>query len=151
MEPIVFCLHFRGQASRGTDKRNLFRITASAPSCNFATELSEHGIAGKVSVLPGDMAFSDSELELTNSNSFSGHASLSFGDGPDAIELQATQSGQFEPAGDEGAMSGAITWHVSGGEGQFSGAKGFVTSVLTLKEDGQFSEYQTGLVYLRKP
>jgi hypothetical protein len=152
MEPIVFCLHFRGQASRGTDKRNLFRVTASAPSCNFATEVSEDGVSGKISVLPGDMAFSESELELTGSDSFSGHASLSFGDGPHTLELKAAAAGHFESAAKAGTsgetITGAITWHVAGGDGQFSGAKGFVTSVLTLREDGQFSEYQTGVLFL---
>ena len=151
MEPIVFCLHFRGQASRGADKRNLFRITASAPSCNFATELSDDGVSGKVSVLPGDMAFSESELELTGSDSFSGHSSLAFGDGPHAIELKAAASGHFESTSGSGkpgeTITGAITWHVAGGEGQFTGAKGFVTSVLTLREDGEFSEYQTGMIF----
>jgi hypothetical protein len=150
VEPIVFCLHFRGQASRGTDKRNLFRVTASAPSCNLATELSDSGVSAKVSVLPGDMAFSESEIELTGTDSFSGHTSLSFGDGPHAIELEAVAPGHFESAGAAEAMTGAITWHVRSGEGQFTGAKGFVTSVLTLHEDGAFSEYQTGLVYLNK-
>jgi hypothetical protein len=148
MEPIIFCLHFRGQASRGTDKRNLFRITASAPSCNLATELSDAGVHSRVSVLPGDMAFADSELELTGSESFSGRASISFGDGPHALELRAAAQGHFESTPKQGEMSGAVTWRVEGGEGQFAGAKGFVTSVLTLHEDGQFSEFQTGLLYL---
>ncbi len=148
MEPLVFCLHFRGQASRGTDKRNLFRVTASAPSCNIATELSESGISAKIAVLPGDMAFAESELELTGTNSFGGKASLSFGDGPHALELTAAAPGHFESAESQ-TLTGAITWHITGGEGQFAGAKGFVTSVVTLREDGQFVEVQTGVVYLR--
>lgn len=149
MEPIVFCLHFRGQASRGTDKRSLFRVTASAPSCNLSTELSDSGVSAKISVLPGDMAFSESELEITGSDAFSGHASLSFGDGPHAIELAAVAPGHLESGDSSESMTGAITWHIQSGEGQFAGAKGFVTSVLTLREDGQFSEVQTGVVYLQ--
>lgn len=150
MEPLVFCLHFRGQASRGSDKRNLFRVTASAPSCNLGTELSETGIAAHVSVLPGDMAFSESEIEVTGASAFTGKASLSFGDGPHALELIPTAPGQFDHAAHEGSMTGAITWQIASGEGQFEGAKGFVTSVVSVREDGQFSEYQTGVVYLRK-
>jgi hypothetical protein len=150
MEPIIFCLHFRGQASRGAEKRTLFRITASAPSCNVATELSDAGVQGRVSVLPGDMAFADSELELTGSDSFNGRASISFGEGPHALELRGAAQGHFESTTDRGEMSGAITWRIESGEGQFSGARGFVSSVLTLHEDGQFSEFQTGLVFLGK-
>lgn len=144
----MFCLHFRGQASRGTDKRNLFRVTASAPSCNLATELSDEGIAAKISVLPGDMAFAESELEVAGTNSLTGHASISFGDGPHSLELKAVGPGHLE-SGDSAHMTGAITWHVAGGEGQFAGAKGFVTSLVTLREDGQFIDVQTGVLYLR--
>ena len=150
MEPIIFCLHFRGQASRNADKRSLFRITASAPSCNVATELSDNGVHGAVSVLPGDMAFADSEIELTAADAFIGRASICFGDGPHALELRGAAHGHFDATTERGEMTGAITWKIASGEGQFAGARGFVSSVLTLHEDGQYSEFQTGVVFLSK-
>jgi len=147
MEPIVFILHFRGQASHFGEKRNQVRINASAPSSTITTSIGEHGLDSRTNAIEGDMAFAESEFELTGTESFTGKESISFGDGPHVLELVASGPGRLESVAD-GNMTGTIGWRIQGGEGQFEAATGFLSSVFTMKSDGQFNEYQVGVLFL---
>ena len=147
MDPIVYSMHFRGQASTRADDPKSFKLTASAASCTFTTMIGAAGVEGRFSVVDdGDMAFSESEFHITGPDSFSGKESISFGD-LHVLELVPSQPGQFSRSGPGGIMTGSITWRVEGGEGQFTGASGYVTSMFTLDHDGQINEYQVGMIH----
>ena len=43
--------------------------------------------------------------------------------------------------------AGAAHWKVEGGEGQFAGATGLITSNFTLSETGEINDYQLGVIF----
>ena len=47
-----------------------------------------------------------------------------------------------------GTMAGSVSWHVQGGTGRFESATGLITSIFTLTDSGDLSEYQCGLIFV---
>jgi len=47
-----------------------------------------------------------------------------------------------------GVTGGSATWKVDGGEGQFAGARGLITTAFTLSDTGERSDYHCGLIFL---
>jgi hypothetical protein len=45
--------------------------------------------------------------------------------------------------------SGAVSWKVDGGEGQFAGASGYITSNFTMDEAGHVTDNQFGVIYIK--
>ena len=45
--------------------------------------------------------------------------------------------------------SGAGMWRVDGGEGQFEGASGYITSNFTMDESGHVTDNQLGVIYVK--
>jgi hypothetical protein len=52
------------------------------------------------------------------------------------------------PAIAPGLMAGSATWKVEGGDGQFSEARGFITTTFTLTDAGERCDYHCGLIFL---
>ena len=48
-----------------------------------------------------------------------------------------------------GLTHGSVVWRVEGGEGQFAGATGLITSNFTLSDKGDVTDNQFGLIYCR--
>jgi hypothetical protein len=46
-------------------------------------------------------------------------------------------------------MHGAVTWKVDGGDGQFEGATGLITSNFVLSDTGDVVDHQFGLIFLK--
>jgi hypothetical protein len=46
-------------------------------------------------------------------------------------------------------MHGVVSWRVEGGEGQFAGASGLITSNFTLSADGQVTDHHFGVLWVR--
>jgi hypothetical protein len=53
------------------------------------------------------------------------------------------------PSADARYSAGAVTWKVEGGEGQFEGASGYITSNFMVTEDGEVTDYQFGVIFLK--
>jgi hypothetical protein len=45
--------------------------------------------------------------------------------------------------------SGAVMWRVDGGDGQFAGASGYITSNFTMDEAGHVTDNQFGVIYVK--
>ena len=50
---------------------------------------------------------------------------------------------------DPALKQGTVTWTVEGGQGQFDGAAGTITSNFTLNEAGDVNDCHLGIIYLR--
>ena len=74
--------------------------------------------------------------------------SISFGD-DHTLEFSTMGEGHLGASADPKTMSGAVTWKVDGGEGQFQGASGFITSNFLVTDQGEVTDYQFGVIFLK--
>lgn len=148
MRTIFYTMHFRGQTSPAKSDPKVLRTTASATSSVLTTKIRESGVQSELQVSDGELAFLESEFRLTSPELFQGDGSITVGDeGDHVLRFSVVEHGHVDPQIEPGTVTGTSSWKVSGGEGQFSEARGFITSVFTISAAGEFTEYQLGLLF----
>ena len=143
MKPITYSLQFRGQVS---ELENGLSKQASAPGCALVTSLSHEGVASSFVWAPGDEeALFESTLAFTGDDGFEECGTIVFSRGH---TLRAHGRGRLAQSVDEHLRHGAVVWTVVGGEGQFAGASGRITSNFFLSDTGDLTENQLGVVFM---
>jgi hypothetical protein len=149
MRQIVYNLHFRSKATPTDSEGKVLRATGSAVSGSTTTLVSPDGVQSSYAAQPGDVALFESEVRITAPNIFTEKGSISFGE-DHRLLFSCFGQGQLIPSTDgSNLMCGAVTWKVEGGEGQFEGATGLITSNFTLSDTGEVNDYQLGLLFIR--
>jgi hypothetical protein len=142
MRPVTYSLQFRGLASV---LENGLRKEASAPGCALVTSLTHDGVAGSFVWAPGDdEAFLDTTLALTAPNVFEERGTIVFARGH-AVRVRGR--GRLAQSHDPHLRHGTVVWEVVGGEGQFGGASGRITSNFLLSDTGDLTENQLGVIF----
>jgi hypothetical protein len=149
MRQVIYTMHFRGQASRSGDAATALRTTAIGTSCTINTVVGPGGVQTDLHAAPGDLAFLESQVQITPPDSFEGRGTLMFGDETEhVLRFSTIKAGHFGPSAMPGVMAGTVSWRIDGGGGQFASATGFITSTFTLSDSGELSEYHCGLIFL---
>jgi hypothetical protein len=149
MRQIVYNLHFRSKATPADAEGKVLRTTGSAVSGRATTLVGPGGIESSYAAQPGDAALFESEVRITAPNLFTETGSISFGEGHRLL-FSCFGQGQLLPSTDGShLMCGAVTWKAEGGEGQFEGATGLITSNFTLNNEGEINDYQLGLLFVK--
>lgn len=148
MRQIVYNLHFRGKATPADSGGRVLRETGTAVSATWTTLITATGVENTYAAQAGELALLESEVTITGPNLFTERGSISFGD-DHRIDFSCFGQGQLLETGGSGMMSGAVTWKVEGGSGQFEGASGLITSNFTMSDSGELNDYQLGLIYLK--
>ena len=113
------------------------------------TVVTPTGVETTLRSIPGDLAFLESEIRLTDQHGFEGEGVLTFGDDSEhGFRFKTTQGGQLRPSPLPGLLSGTVSWHVEGGSGRFKAATGFIASTFTVTESGELNDYQCGLIFM---
>jgi hypothetical protein len=94
------------------------------------------------------MAFFESEVRMTGPQHFTESGSITFGD-DHTLNFITVGQGELIPSADPKEMSGAVTWKVDSGEGQFAGATGYITSNFLVSDTGEVTDYHLGLIFLK--
>lgn len=150
MRQIVYAMHFRGQAAPSGDNAKILKMTSSGTSCTMNTVVGPTGVETTLHATPGDLAFLESEVRLTAPETFEGDGVLTFGDeGAHELRFRSIHAGHLAPSALPRLMSGTVGWRVEGGIGRFEGATGLITSTFTLNDEGELSDYQCGLIFVR--
>ena len=141
-------MHFRGQTSSAKSDPKVLRTTASATSSVLTTKIRESGVQSELQASDGELAFLESELRLTSPVLFQGSGSITVGDeGEHVLRFSVVEHGHLDSEIEPGTVTGTSSWKVDGGEGQFSNARGFITSAFTITSAGEFTDYQLGLLF----
>jgi hypothetical protein len=149
MPQLIYILHFRGTASRSGENSTVLRATSSGTSCTITSIIRAAGLETTIKAAEGDLAFLESELQITAPDSLTGRGTLTFGDESEhSMRLLTVGRGHFGPTTEPGIVAGTVSWRVDGGMGQFAAATGFIASTFTLNDAGEVSEYQCGLIFL---
>ena len=149
MRQIMFNLQFRGTAVPSGSEKGILKATTSAASCTMRSVVTADGVEGSIAPAEGGLAFFESEVRILSPESFTESGTIGFGDGDHGLRFSTVGQGHLGPSADPKYMAGAVTWKVEGGEGQFEGATGLITSNFVLSEHGDVVDHQFGVIFVK--
>ncbi len=148
MQQLVYAIQFKSSATPHEGTPNVMNVKGEAASASITTVVHDQGLTGgfdPAAVVP--VSF-ESEVKMLESNTFTESGTITFGDKGNRLLFKSVGTGWMAPGPQDGVSQGAISWVIEGGEGQFAGAKGVITSNFTIGSDGEVSDYQLGVLYL---
>jgi hypothetical protein len=148
MKQIIYAMQFKGQGGPGGSP-NVLKAATSSPSSTLTSVIGPEGLHGSVQQSGGDKASFESEVTITGETSFVGSGSIRFGDGNHRLRFNTVGQGYLGDSPEPKLKSGAVMWPVDGGEGQFAGASGYITSNFTMDEAGHVTDNQFGVIYVK--
>uniref|UniRef100_Q023T1 Uncharacterized protein n=1 Tax=Solibacter usitatus (strain Ellin6076) TaxID=234267 RepID=Q023T1_SOLUE len=146
MRKLFYTMEVKGRTSRPSDPSEPLRTTGSATSCDINTVISAAGIQTEITHSAGELAFFESELRMVAPQEYEETGEIAFGD--HLLKFSTMGSGHISPDIDPGMIAGAAAWKVEGGEGQFAGARGFITSSFTITPAGDRCDIQCAMMFL---
>ena len=147
MREIVFALEFRGRAGPSGGSATVRRARTSAPSQTLRTLFGPAGIAAGVEAVSGDKAVLDSIVERFPDGSFAEEGIIAYGR-LGRVSFSTVGKGTVGPSPVEGWVHGAVMWIVTGGDGQFAGARGLITSNFVASAQGEVVDNQFARLYV---
>ena len=84
---------------------------------------------------------------MTGEGLFVESGSISYGTAG-SVRFRTVGQGVLGPSGIDGLQRGAVIWEVTGGEGQFAGAAGLITSNFTVGAQGAVVDNQFAVLFM---
>ena len=148
MDHIIYSMQFKGAATPGGES-GVMKATTSATSCDLKTVVGPNGVTGKFLPAEGGMAYFESEVRITAPDSFVESGTIAFGESGHTLKFTTVGKGHLGPSPDPKTRAGAVIWKIEGGEGQFEGASGLITSNFFLTDSGEVTDYHMGVIFLK--
>src|SRR6478752_6730329 len=142
--PIVYSLQFRGRITSLSSR--VLEQRATAPSQVLITTVDGDGLAGRVPPGKGEEALLVSRLVLADDGSFDQSGTIEFAPGQ-LVAFRSVGAARLGPSPDPHLRQGAAVWEVEGGEGQFRGAHGRITSNFFLSDTNELTDNHFGLIF----
>ena len=145
LQPIVYSLQFRGRITSLSAR--VLEQRASAPSQVLSTTVDADGLAGHVEPGEGEEALLVSRLVLADDGSFDQSGTIEFAPGH-ALTFRSIATARLGSSPDPQLRHGAAVWEIEGGEGQFRGAHGRITSNFFLSDTNDLTDNHFGLIFV---
>ena len=132
----MFALEFRGKGRAVPDgAKGAREARTTASSQTLTTLLGGNSIRPRVDAIPGENAVLEARIQRDDDGTFVEEGTITYG--PDAIvKFETVGRGWVEAGPTPGSVVGGVLWRVTGGEGNFAGAHGLITSNFTVSADG---------------
>jgi hypothetical protein len=147
LHPIVYSLQFRGRITSLSSR--LLEQHASAPSQVVITTVDANGLAGHVQPGDGEEALLVSRLTLGDDGSFDQSGTIEFAPGH-VLTFRSVGATRLGRSPDPHLRHGAAVWEVEGGEGQFRGARGRITSNFFVSDTNELTDNHFGLIFVAR-
>jgi hypothetical protein len=143
--PIVYSLQFRGRVTSLSSR--VLEQRASAPSQVLITTVDANGLAGHVQPGDGEEALLVSRLALADDGSFDQSGTIEFAPGH-VLAFRTVGAARLSRSPDPHLRHGAAVWEVEGGQGQFRGAHGRITSNFFISDTNELTDNHFGLIFV---
>jgi hypothetical protein len=147
LSPIVYSLQFRGRITSLSSR--VLEQRASAPSQVLITTVDANGLAGHVQPGEGKEALLVSRLVLADDGSFDQSGTIEFAAGH-VLAFRSIGAARLAPSPDPNLRHGVAIWEVEGGEGQFHGARGRITSNFFMSDTNELTDNHFGLIFVER-
>jgi hypothetical protein len=149
MKQIFYAMQFSGQAAPVAGSSTVMKAMTTASSCTLTTAVGVQGVSASVQPAAGGKASFESEVTVTGESSFVESGSIRFGEGNHRLRFSTVGQGYMGASADPKLRHGSVIWRVEGGEGQFAGASGLITSNFTIGEAGEVTDHHFGVIFVR--
>jgi hypothetical protein len=158
MRQIIYMMQFTGQVTPVGTSPSVMKAAMTAASCTMTTVVGPDGLRGTLEPASGGHAtfesevtfvggFESSEVTSAGEGGFKETGTITFGEGGNRLRFSTIGQGYIGPSTEPNLKQGAVMWQVEGGEGQFEGARGLITSNFTVSEAGEVTDHQTGVIF----
>jgi hypothetical protein len=148
MKQVIYAMQFKGSATPKAGMSGGIKATTTATSCTLSSVVGPDGLTGMLLPAPGGRASFESEVTLTGDTSFTEAGTIRFGDLNHSLRFSTVGQGFLGKSPDPALQHGSIMWRIEGGEGQFAGASGLITSNFTLSVTGEVIDNHFGLIFV---
>ena len=147
MKQLVFALQFKESAGPVPGADGKLRAKTSASGQVMRTVLTANGVQGTVESAGGGSASFESEVQIIGEGTFVESGSIAYGT-TGKVTFKTVGRGVLGPSGIQDLQRGAVIWEVTGGEGQFAGATGLITSNFTVGAGGEVVDNHFAQLFL---
>src|SRR5919106_1855182 len=148
MRQIIYTMQFNGQVTPLGTSPNVMKATTTAASCTWTSIVGRDGLHGTLEPAAGDQAvfesevtflggFESSEVTSAGESGFKETGTITFGEGGHRLRFSTIGQGYLGASPEPNLRQGAVMWQVDGGEGQFEGARGVITSNFIVNDAGE--------------
>src|SRR5215216_4242406 len=147
MRQLVYALCFTGHATPTSPDGSVLAVTATASSSTLTSLVTPTGLEASLQPAAGGEATVSSEVTFTGATSFQEVGTIAFGGGH-GLRFSTVGSGYLGPSPDPALKHGTVAWRVEGGEGQFAGASGLITSNFVVGADLAVTDHHFGVLFV---
>jgi hypothetical protein len=147
MPQLIYAMRFTGHAEPVGTAGNVLKAATTAPSTALTSIIGAGGLAGDIRLVDGGEAVFTSEVTFTGETSFQEVGMIAFGDGH-RVWFGTVGSGYLGASADPARKHGTVMWQVEGGEGQFAGVSGLITSDFIVGDDLAITDHHFGVLFL---
>lgn len=122
MRNVVFAIELRGRV-----------VSVERREDTLKARLTGRGSQGETVTFQSQVILSGETFNETRSIDYNGHGKLKF---------ETVETGHLGPSPMAGLQWGAVIWRITEAEGEFVGAKGYITSNFTISADGDVVDNQ---------
>jgi hypothetical protein len=147
MRQLTYAMRFTGQATPANDAGTVLKAATTSASTTITSTVGDGGLSGAVEPAKGDTAHFTSQVEFSSASAFTETGTITFGEG-NRLDFSTVGEGYLGPAADASLQHGMVMWRVDGGEGQFAGASGLITSNFFVDGNGTVTDHQFGVLFV---
>jgi hypothetical protein len=159
MKQIIYTMQFNGQVAPLGTSSSVLKTTMTATSCTITTIVGPEGLRATLQPAAGGYAEFESEVtliggfesEVTSAGEagFKETGTITFGEGGHRLRFSTVGQGYLGPSAEPQLKQGSVIWHIDGGEGQFEGAQGLITSNFTMSNTGEVTDHHFGVIFVQ--
>jgi hypothetical protein len=147
MRQLIYAMRFTGRAAPVGTAGNVLKAATTAPSSTLTSSVGPDGLAGDLQPAAGGEAAFASEVTFTGETSFQEVGTIAFGNGH-RLRFATVGEGYLGASADPARKHGSVMWRVEGGEGQFAGASGLITSNFFVGADLAVTDHHFGVLFV---
>lgn len=150
MRQLIYALQFKGQAAPSDASGKVLKATTAAPGATLISVIGPEGVRGELRPSAGDRAAFESTVTFGDDGTFRESGSIAFGENGHRLRFSTVGAGHLGPSADPDLSHGAVIWQVDGGEGQFAGATGLITSNFFVSATGEVTDNHFGVIFVEE-
>jgi hypothetical protein len=147
MRQVIYAMRFTGRATPANAAGTVLKAATTAPSAVLASTVGVDGLTGTLQPADGGEASFESEVTFTGETAFQETGTIMFGAG-NVVRFSTVGSGYLGGSADPARKHGTVMWRVDGGEGQFAGATGLITSNFFVGADLSVTDHHFGVLFV---
>jgi len=105
-------------------------------------------VRGTLQQVAGDQATFESEVTFSDESTFLETGTIAFGNNGHRLRFSTVGQGHLGSSADPTLKHGAVSWRVDGGEGQFAGASGLITSNFFVSDSLKVTDNHFGVIFV---